>query len=199
MQQSFTKPIEYLTDDQLVQMVLREQAERVADKGIEDIINATRQELGLTSIAYDRLRAGVELGRRAAAPKVRENVRIESTRDAIEYCKNKFHRLIHEGTQEVFAITTLDTKHTPIQSHEITVGTLDASLVHPREVFNKAIRDCCSAILLHHNHPSGIGDPSREDIAVTERLTDAGKLLGITVLDHIILAANGCVSIREST
>jgi DNA repair protein RadC len=92
---------------------------------------------------------------------------------------------------------TLNTKHKPINNHQITIGTLDASLVHPREVFRAAIRDSASAVILVHNHPSGDPTPSREDMMVTEQLTEGGKILGIAVLDHIIVASEDCVSIRE--
>ena len=85
-----------------------------------------------------------------------------------------------------------------IATHQITVGTLDASLVHPREVFRSAIKDAASSIILAHNHPSGDATPSREDRAVTDRLTDAGKLIGIDVLDHIVMGSESIVSIRES-
>ncbi len=97
-----------------------------------------------------------------------------------------------------FHIVTLDTKHKPIQTHCITVGTLDASLVHPREVFRPAIRDAASSILLVHNHPSGDPTPSREDRQVTARLKDAGKLIGIDVLDHIIVTRTGGLSLMEN-
>ena len=82
----------------------------------------------------------------------------------------------------------------------VTVGTLDASLVHPREVFKPAILEGSSAIVLSHNHPSGDVTPSKEDHAVTEQLTEAGKLLGITVLDHVIFGdgTGETLSIRES-
>ncbi|HBE67715.1 MAG TPA: hypothetical protein DDW52_06155 [Planctomycetaceae bacterium] len=105
--------------------------------------------------------------------------------------------MITDGLQEEFHVVTLDTKHRMIGSHQITVGTLDASLVHPREVFRRAIRDASSCILLAHNHPSGDHAPSREDIEVTDRLTKAGQVVGINVLDHIVVAREGCVSIRE--
>ena len=84
-----------------------------------------------------------------------------------------------------------------VDTHQITVGTLDASLVHPREVFRAAIRDAASSVLLVHNHPSGDPTPSREDIQVTDRLTEVGKLVGIDVLDHIVLGRGRAVSIRE--
>ena len=153
-----------------------------------------------TASSYAQIMAGIELGRRIAAlehdrPPLK--TQITSTAEALEYCQRRFRRLAVDAVQEEFHIVTLDTKHKPIHSHCITVGTLDASLVHPREVFHPAIRDAASAILLVHNHPSGDPSPSREDHQVTERLTEAGKLLGITVLDHIVVARDRCVSIRE--
>ena len=88
---------------------------------------------------------------------------------------------------------TLDTKNQVLTSHHTTTGTLDASLVHPREVFQPAIKNAASSILLAHNHPSGDPTPSREDIAVTRRLAE----VGIDVLDHIVLGKGRCVSIQE--
>lgn len=100
--------------------------------------------------------------------------------------------------QEEFLIVTLDTKHHATGVVRITRGTLDASLVHPREVFRAAIKASASAVLLVHNHPSGDPTPSREDHAVTKRLTAAGNIVGITVLDHIVVGDNGrAVSCRE--
>ena len=88
--------------------------------------------------------------------------------------------------QEQFVVACLDTKHRVQCIVRVTIGTLDASLVHPREVFKPAIIEGSSAVLLSHNHPSGNPEPSREDIQVTDRLTEAGKIMGISVLDHII-------------
>lgn len=123
--------------------------------------------------------------------------KITSSSDAIEFCKNHFWRLIQSGNQEEFHIVTLNTKNAVIDSHQITIGTLDASLVHPREVFRKAIKDAASSVLLVHNHPSGDPAPSKEDITVTKRLEQAGEIVGIDVLDHIVLGLCGCVSIQE--
>jgi DNA repair protein RadC len=92
---------------------------------------------------------------------------------------------------------TLDTKLQPIKRHQITVGTLDASLVHPREVFRAAIRDAASSILLLHNHPSGDPTPSRQDREVTDRLKRSGEVLGIQVIDHIIVAKDQTISLAE--
>ena len=98
---------------------------------------------------------------------------------------------------EEFHIVCLDTKNKIIATHQISVGTLDASLVHPREVFRPAIKDSASSILLVHNHPSGDPTPSQEDLSVTDRLEESGVTLGIQVLDHIVLGTSGGVSIRE--
>jgi DNA repair protein RadC len=102
--------------------------------------------------------------------------------------------------QEMFVVACLDTKHRVQSVVVVTIGTLDASLVHAREVFKPAIIEGSSAVVLSHNHPSGDTTPSREDHAVTDQLTEAGKLLGITVLDHIIHGdcTNEVLSIRES-
>jgi DNA repair protein RadC len=101
--------------------------------------------------------------------------------------------------QEKFVVACLDTKHRVQSVVVVTVGTLDASLVHPREVFKPAFIEGSSAVVLSHNHPSGNTTPSREDHEVTNRLTEAGKLLGITVLDHIIHGdgTGEVLSIRE--
>jgi DNA repair protein RadC len=91
---------------------------------------------------------------------------------------------------EAFAILTLDTKLKPIGFHIITVGLLDSSLVHPREVFQPAILNNASAVVLIHNHPSGDLEPSYMDIQITNRLAEAGNLLGIRVVDHIIVGVD---------
>lgn len=99
--------------------------------------------------------------------------------------------------QEEFLIAILDTKLQINRVVRITRGTLDSSLVHPREVFRPAIVDCASAILLIHNHPSGDPTPSRQDREITERLRKVGEILGVNVIDHIILAGTTAVSLSE--
>jgi DNA repair protein RadC len=154
----------------------------------------------VTKASYTQIMAGIELGRRIARAETqhtRSAFRITSSMTAIEFCSERFAALASDAVQEEFHIVTLDTKHQPLATHRITVGTLDASLVHPREVFRPAIRDAAAAVLLVHNHPSGDPTPSREDRQVTDRLTEAGKLIGIQVLDHIIVARQRSVSIRD--
>lgn len=175
------------------------------DGRLEELPAAGRAELkeitaAVEKTAYCQIMAGIELGRRVAAlSDDKITTRISSSGDAMAFCQQHFSRLAKDSKQEEFHIVCLDTKNQVIDTHQITVGTLDASLVHPREVFRAAIKDASSSIILVHNHPSGDPTPSREDIAVTTRLTDCGKTLGIDVLDHIVLGRNTAVSIREFT
>jgi DNA repair protein RadC len=99
---------------------------------------------------------------------------------------------------EVFAILCLSTKHRVIAYHEVSRGTLDATLVHPREVFKAALLANAAAIILTHNHPSGDPSPSADDVQLTSRLVDAGALLGVDVLDHIIVGDGRYYSFKEA-
>jgi DNA repair protein RadC len=93
--------------------------------------------------------------------------------------------------REHFVILLLDRKNQVIGVHTVSVGSLTASVVHPREVYKAAVLSNCAALILAHNHPSGDPQPSQEDRAMTKRLVEAGKLLGISVLDHIVLGCDG--------
>lgn len=194
---------EHRSNEELLKLLVRSDdraREILKDVPLKDLASAHRQELQLTPKAYERLQASIELGRRIHESRAEFKAikAISSSSDAIEFCKNHFARLITDCLKEEFHIVSLNTKNHVITSHQISVGTLDASLVHPREVFRPAIKDAASSIILAHNHPSGDPTPSREDIAVTNRLTDVGKNVGIDVLDHIVMAKENCVSIRET-
>lgn len=171
---------------------------------LEKLPDAGRAELksispAVVKTAYCQIMAGIELGKRVCeAGGGQVSVKITGSDDAIAFCRKHFSRLAADTTHEEFHIVTLDTKNKVIQSHQITVGTLDASLVHPREVFRAAIKDSAASVILVHNHPSGDPTPSREDIQVTDRLTESGKLLGIDVLDHIVLGRDTATSIRAN-
>jgi DNA repair protein RadC len=144
--------------------------------------------------------AGIELGRRVATEirnRGEQRIRITSADAAVDYCRELFARLAIDGRQEEFHVVTLDTKYQPLTNHRITVGTLDASLVHPREVFRPAIRDAAAAVLLVHNHPSGDPTPSGEDRKVTRQLEAAGRTVGIQVLDHIVVAGETALSLKQ--
>ena len=100
--------------------------------------------------------------------------------------------------QEHFLAITLDGNQQVIRVHIVSIGLLNRTLIHPREVFIRAIKDSAAALILAHNHPSGSVEPSREDREATTRLCQAGKLLGIEVLDHLIIGRDKYLSFRES-
>ena len=100
-------------------------------------------------------------------------------------------------SQEAFLVITLSTKNKIINKNIITIGLLDSTSVHPREVFKCAIRDNAKSIILAHNHPSGDPSPSGADITLTKRLIDCSRLLGIPVLDHIIVGRDKYISLRD--
>lgn len=127
-----------------------------------------------------------------------QSERITSTASACDWAKNCLGGYFEDKLdQEEFLIATLDTKNRVRRVVRITRGTLDTSLVHPREVFRAAIHDAASSILLIHNHPSGDPTPSREDRAVTKKLTEVGDIIGIRVIDHIVVG-DYAVSLAES-
>jgi DNA repair protein RadC len=98
---------------------------------------------------------------------------------------------------EQFGVVLLDTKHRVMRTTIVTVGTLDASIVHPREIFREATAGGAAAIVVFHNHPSGDPEPSDDDVALTRRLIAAGVLMGIEVIDHVILANVRYCSMKE--
>jgi DNA repair protein RadC len=100
--------------------------------------------------------------------------------------------------QEHFVVITLDGAHQIIKVHTVTIGLINRTIIHPREVFYVAIKDSSAAIMLVHNHPSGNVEPSPEDIEITKRLKEAGELMGIEVLDHVIIGKNSFYSFLET-
>src|SRR5690606_34323601 len=134
-------------------------------------------------IARSRILAAVELGRRLAREGPAERAVIRGPRDVFELCAPALRDL----TQEEFRVLLLNTQHAVLREVVVTRGTLDGSLVHPREVFRAAIADGAAAIILLHNHPSGDPTPSPEDRSVTQQLASAGRVVGIPVVDHVII------------
>jgi DNA repair protein RadC len=104
---------------------------------------------------------------------------------------------VQEEAQEVFGILILNTKNKIVAVHEVSRGTLNASMVHPREAFKPAVLHNAAAIICFHNHPSGDQTPSKDDIEITKRLVEAGKIMGIEVFDHIIVGDDGYASLKE--
>ena len=150
--------------------------------------------------AYCQIMAGLELGKRLASQRTTESVphhKVRNTSDALAYCEEHFMRLAREAKQEEFHIVLLDEKHRVIKSEQITVGLLDKSLAHPREVFKPAVKESASAVILVHNHPSGDPTPSQDDKTITKDLKRAAETLGLRILDHIILCKDKALSMAE--
>ena len=118
---------------------------------------------------------------------------LKSTTEIVEYLQNK----IGNKKKEHFVILCLDSRNNLIYD-EVSIGTLNASLVHPRELFSKAILNHANQIIVAHNHPSGDFNPSNEDSVTTKRLVNAGKLIGISIIDHIIVSNSNYYSFKEN-
>lgn len=139
------------------------------------------------------LAAAFEIGRRVEAGGARRRAVVKGPADVARIMVPA----LRDRHQEVFHVLVLDSSNAVTANVELSRGTLNASLVHPREVFKAAIDHRAAAIIVVHNHPSGNPEPSPEDIAITRQLGDAGKLLGIPVHDHIIVAASAWTSLAE--
>ena len=137
--------------------------------------------------------ASRELGRRLAEGRLERGAMIRSAEDVYEH----FAQRMRWHQQEEFAVLLLDGRNRVIRESIISQGTLNASLVHPREVFRSAVREAAASLVLVHNHPSGDPAPSAEDRRVTRRLVEAGKVVGIRVVDHVVVADQGYYSFRE--
>ena len=109
-----------------------------------------------------------------------------------------FGRALARHRQEHFVVVAVDARNRPLRRHLVSVGSLSACVVHPREVFAPLVRDRAAAAILLHNHPSGSVGASTEDIDLSKRLAEAGRLLGIPVLDHLIVSKEGYSSLRDS-
>ena len=142
---------------------------------------------GLGEALGARLVAAFELGRRAARQEGGGVARIGGPADVAA----RMMPVLADLDQEEFHVVLLNRQHHPIRTIQVTRGILDASLIHPREVFRRAVEAGAAAVIVVHNHPSGDPSPSAEDRAVTRQLAEAGRVLGIPLLDHVIVARGG--------
>ncbi|GMA52356.1 UPF0758 protein [Alicyclobacillus contaminans] len=196
-----------LRDDELLAVILQagtrhtsvlELAGRVLTRtnGLIGLMDTTIEELvdipGIGLAKALQIAAAIEMGRRIVRRPAGKRTQIRCADDAADWVMDRLRYL----KKEHFVILHLDTKHCILGEETVSIGSLDASIVHPREIFKSAIKKSASAILCVHNHPSGDPTPSSEDIAVTRRLSEAGKLLGIDVLDHIVVGDGQYVSLK---
>lgn len=166
-------------------------------RGLIFLTDVTIEELktipGIGNTKAAQILSAIEIGRRLSYNKAVEKIRINSPRSIANIYMDEM-RYFHK---EHFRVILLDTKNQIISTEEISIGTLNASIVHPRDVFKVAIKKNANSIILIHNHPSGDVTPSREDINISLRLEEVGRIVGIKVLDHIILGDNQYISLKK--
>ncbi len=164
---------------------------------VNGISEATIEELsrikGLGSAKAIQLKACFELARRRELALPGEDYAITNPQSVVKAVRAR----IKDKAKEHFLLLILNTRNKVTSIENVSIGTLNASLVHPREVFREAIRQSASSVILAHNHPSGDEAPSEEDLKITKRLAEAGKILGIEVLDHIIIGKDAAYSFKE--
>lgn len=162
---------------------------------IQELLEVTEEELlqinGIGKVKAQQIIAALKLARMNPSP-VEDRFTIRSPQDAYDYLSDMSYL-----TQEHFVVLGLNTKNQVMFRETVFIGSLNASIVHPRECFRHLIRRSCASAIVSHNHPSGNPDPSREDIEVTKRLSEAGKIMGVEILDHIIVGAERYISLKE--
>lgn len=196
-----------LSDAELLAIILQKgsKQENVIDMsnrliskyGIDKLSDLSLKELqeikGIGPAKALQIKALFEFSKRHNLYKINENP-IKSAKDVFEYASQ---RLLGKN-KEYFMILLLDSKNRIIKDEIVSIGTLNASLIHPREVFKSAIKESANSIILVHNHPSGDPSPSKEDEEITKRIFDAGELLNIKVLDHVIIGNEKYHSFKEN-
>ncbi|MDF2713936.1 MAG: repair protein RadC [Paenibacillus sp.] len=165
--------------------------------GLRRLVDMNTEQLtALKGIGYAKalqVQAGIELGKRLVRTAQPETVTIRSPHDVSQLMMEELRYL----QKEHFVCLFLNTKNHVIGQETLSIGSLNASIVHPREVFLAAIKRSSASIICVHNHPSGDPTPSPEDIDITRRLVEAGSVIGIDVLDHVIIGDLTSVSLKE--
>jgi len=197
-----------LSDAELLAVILQKgnKKENVVDMsnrllskhGINKLSDLSLKELqeinGIGPAKAMQIKALFEFNKRHNLSKTNGNS-IKSAKDVYEYASQRFAF----NDKEQFMILHLNTKNRIIKDEIISIGTLNASIIHPREVFKSAIRESSNSIILVHNHPSGDPEPSQEDEQITQKLFDAGKLLSIKIKDHVIVGDEKHYSFKEES
>jgi len=181
-------------NESAVQVATRILAQSGGLRSLPDLsLEELQQNKGIGPDKAVMIKAALELGCRLATMPREEGGSITSPRQAADL----FMEELRYKKKEYFKILLLNTKNHIISREEISVGSLSASIVHPREIFIIPLRKSAASVILFHNHPSGDPSPSQEDLEVTRRLVDAGNILGISILDHIIIGDGCFFSFRE--
>ncbi|WP_018660982.1 RadC family protein [Heyndrickxia acidiproducens] len=165
--------------------------------GLRLLKDASLEEMtamkGIGTAKAVQILAAIELGRRISNLKHNDRYVIRTPQDGANYVMDDMRFL----AQEHFVCLYLNVKNQVIHRQTLFIGSLNASIVHPREVFKEALRRSAASIICFHNHPSGDPSPSKEDIEVTKRLAECGKIMGVEILDHLIIGEKKFVSLKE--
>jgi len=166
-------------------------------KGLRNVLDAPPEDLqqikGIGPGSVLGLKLFQAVSEQYTKEKIPKKISLTSSQAVTNYLREKIGR----EKKEHFLILSLDTRSNLIRENIVSVGTLNANLVHPREVFKEAIDARAASVILAHNHPSGDAEPSEDDLTITKRLTEAGKIIGIEILDHIIITKNKVFSFKE--
>lgn len=182
------------TSVEVAQRLMKEYASNGHIGSLNNISLGELQSIkGIGRVKALQIKAALELSKRISSYKKQRTVNITSPWDVSQYIMEEMRYL----KQEHFGIIMMNTKNEILKFLKITVGTLNASLVHPREVFSEPIKCKSASIILVHNHPSGDPTPSKEDIDTTKRLIESGNILGIKILDHVIIGDGKYISLKE--
>lgn len=164
--------------------------------GIKGIDSAPAKELcaikGIGAAKSAQLKAGLEIGRRLGREKWEAGQALRSSEDVFRHFAE-----LEKEKREIFYVVLLNNKNRKIREVKISEGSLTASLVHPREVYNPVIRESAAAVIFVHNHPSGDPAPSPEDIEITRRLKQVGEVMGVRVLDHVVIGRDRYYSFSD--
>ena len=166
-------------------------------KGLRGVLDASSEELRQIKGIGPSNVFGLKLFQAMAERHAKESMPDKVTLDSAEAIFNYLQKSIGRETKEHFMLLCLDSRHNLMHISEISVGTINASIVHPREVFQMAIKSLASQIILAHNHPSGDPEPSPQDVAITARLCEASRILGIELLDHVVITSDRFVSLKD--
>lgn len=166
-------------------------------KGLRGVLDASLDDLQTIKGIGQSNSFGIKLFQAVSEQYTKENlptkISLTTPQRVADYLREKLGR----EKKEHFVVLLLDSQNNYINIHDISVGILNSSLVHPREVFEPAIRQLAARIVIAHNHPSGSIEPSKEDLQLTQRLISVGELIGIHVIDHLIISLEGYVSLKQ--
>jgi len=163
---------------------------KLVQKDFNDInLKSLKSIDGVGVAKASQIIAAIEFSKRFL---IKDRINITCSNDIVKITEE-----LKDKKQEYFLTFTLDGAHNLIEKRIVFIGSLNQSLVHPREIFADAITDRAAGIIFAHNHPSGNTEPSKEDISITDRLIEVGKLVGINVVDHIIISKDGYFSFNE--